>query len=54
MTDRDPLLVEMDDDTLIITGRMSAQCIEQGLEMTPEGVGYLLRELCDRLEARDA
>lgn len=46
------LLQEMDDDTLLVTARMSAQCLEQGLEMGSEAVADLLRELSLRLEGR--
>ena len=45
----DPLLHEMDDDTLVATAKMSAQCLTAGLDMSVEAGADLINELADRL-----
>jgi hypothetical protein len=45
------ILRDMDAETLVATAKMSASCIEAGLDMRSDAVARLLRELADRLEA---
>lgn len=49
--DRDPLLAEMDDETLVATATMTASCLDADVEIGHEALAGLIRELVSRLAA---